>query len=128
METSDALLHGDVQLLPHDGLGRVFGELEVVDARHDTRQVVISGQGCLVRLAHNRQRWVQSSEAYIAIISDANSRHNTKHTAYWQSWTSGDELEVAAASRQVELGHDLEQVMDRTTLDIEAMVSLQNLT
>lgn len=65
MEAPHALPHGDRQLLPHNGLGGVLGQLEIVDAGHDTRQVVVGGERCFVRLAHHGERGVQALEACI---------------------------------------------------------------
>lgn len=63
MEAPHALPHGDRQLLPHNGLGRVLGQLEIVDAGHDARQVVVGGERRFVRLAHHSERGVQALEA-----------------------------------------------------------------
>ena len=63
METSNTFPHRDSELLAHDRLRRVLGQLQVVDAGHHARQVVVGGQRRLVRLADDGEGRVQSAEA-----------------------------------------------------------------
>lgn len=63
METAYTLAHGDHELLSHYLLRRVLGQLEIVDARHDTRKVVVCGQWGFVRLADDGERRVEALEA-----------------------------------------------------------------
>jgi hypothetical protein len=64
MEAADAFLHSRAQLRPHHLLRGVLGELEVVDAGHDTRKVVICCQRRLVRLPHDGEGWIEATEPW----------------------------------------------------------------
>ena len=62
MEAPHALAHCDRQLLSHDGLARVLGQLQIVDAGHHAGKVVVCGQWRLVRLTDDGQRRVEALE------------------------------------------------------------------
>ena len=64
MEAVLAFGGGQPELLPHDLLGGVVRELEIVGAGHHTGQIVVGLHLWRVKsLLHNRQRW---SERFIA--------------------------------------------------------------
>lgn len=60
-----ALPNRGADTLGHDLLARVLGQLEVVDARHDRRQVVVRGQRRHRLAPHNGQRRVQRPQPCI---------------------------------------------------------------
>lgn len=53
----------------HHIFGAVIWELKVVDACHDTRQVVVRPQRWLMGLPYDCQWWVETAEAYGCPIS-----------------------------------------------------------
>ena len=63
VEAPDALAHRDMQLLAHDPLGAVLGQLQVVHARHHARQIVVRSQRRLVWLPDYCERRVEALEA-----------------------------------------------------------------
>jgi hypothetical protein len=63
MERPLALLDGDVHLLPHRFQARVVRQLQVVDACHDRRQVVVRRVRRLTRLADNSEHGRERLEA-----------------------------------------------------------------
>lgn len=64
MEASHTLSHSNRQLFPHHRLGRILGQLQVVHARHDARQVIICGERRFVGFADDGQRRAQAAETY----------------------------------------------------------------
>jgi hypothetical protein len=48
-------------------------------------------------------------------------------TSNRQFRASGDELQVPPAAGRIILGHDVDEIMDRTALDVEPMVGLDRL-
>lgn len=56
-------MHGQAQFLPHHIAARVARQLEVVDTRHDTRQVVVRLKRRLWLSTNDRERWLQGSKA-----------------------------------------------------------------
>lgn len=63
MEAGRAFRHSRLQSLAHLVARRIDGHLEVVDARHDTWQIVVRRQRSLVRPLDNLQLRVQAREA-----------------------------------------------------------------
>ena len=68
VEAPYTLFHCDRQFLAHDRLGRILGQLEVVDARHDAGQIVVCGQRRFVWLSNHGQRRVQPTEACTSVV------------------------------------------------------------
>lgn len=62
MEGLLALLGGQQELFFRHFDVRVFGKLEVVDARHDRRKVVVGIVVVLDRLSDDGQWWVEALE------------------------------------------------------------------
>jgi hypothetical protein len=63
MECALALSNGNTELLTQDVYGTVIGHLEVVDAGHDGRQVVVGRVWRLTRLAYDREHGREILEA-----------------------------------------------------------------
>jgi len=40
----------------------VFWKLEIVDAGHDARKIVVGSERVLMRLAHHGKRWIETTE------------------------------------------------------------------
>ena len=67
MESTLAFLDGNEQLGSHHLERAVVGHLEVIDASHDTRQVVVGAVRRLARLADDGEEWRERFEAYTPI-------------------------------------------------------------
>jgi hypothetical protein len=63
MESTLALTDGHAELLAEDVDVTIVGHLEVVDACHDGRKVVIGRKRWLTRLANDREHWCESFKA-----------------------------------------------------------------
>lgn len=62
MESSSSLGNGLQQPTPQKFLGREVRALEVVDARHDTGQIIVWAQSVFGSLANHRQAGFESLE------------------------------------------------------------------
>ena len=107
-----------------------------VDASHDRRQVVVRLEGGLVALSDDRQRRVESSEAWLddtkeEVMSATDHRHGPRRemrrTSDGQLGRSSDELEELPSDGRLVGGHDLDQVSDRARLDVVSVVGLEDL-
>jgi hypothetical protein len=63
MESALALTDGHAELLAEDVDVTIVGHLEVVDACHDGRKVVIGCKRWFTGLANDREHWCKSFEA-----------------------------------------------------------------
>jgi len=63
VEATDALLHCRSQAISEHGARAVLRKLQIVDTRHDAREVVIRCKRGLVWLAHNSERRTEPTEA-----------------------------------------------------------------
>lgn len=66
MEASRSFHHSYSQLLLHNLFARVIGKLQVVDTSHDAWKVVVGRQRGFVRLPHNGEWWIETTETYKA--------------------------------------------------------------
>lgn len=64
MEASHSFLHCDLQFLQHNIFRTVLWQLQVVDARHDARKVIVRLERRLVWLAYHRQWRGEPTETY----------------------------------------------------------------
>jgi hypothetical protein len=62
MERALTLLSRHTQLLLHHIDSRVVRQLQVINARHDAREVVVRRVRRLARLAYDREHWCESIE------------------------------------------------------------------
>jgi hypothetical protein len=74
VESPLALPYSHAKLLAQNLNSAVIRHLQVIDARHDRRQVVIGCEGWFAGLANNRKHWRESLEA-CGSISMMNIRH-----------------------------------------------------
>lgn len=124
MEAPNTLLHCNSQFLAHDSFRTVIGQLEVVDASHDTREIIVGFEGSLVRLADNSKSGIESTEAWINEYSTMRtSEVRRSHTANGKLRASSDELQVGATCWYIIIRHDFNEVSNSSTFDVEAMVS-----
>ena len=86
METSNALLNCDTQLLLDHLLGAILWQLQIVYAGHDTGKIVIRSQGCFVRLPDYCERWVQALESYTAYQPRTWQETNEATNLLWAVW------------------------------------------
>ena len=63
VESPLALPYSHTKLLAQNLNSAVIGHLQVIDARHDRRQVVIGCEGWFAGLAYNCKHWRESLEA-----------------------------------------------------------------
>lgn len=95
MERHAALTGGNTQFLSHRFTVRVLGQLEIVDARHDRRQILVGILIWIQRFAHDRQRRIQWFKA---------ARWQTRRTRY--------ELQQQPLFVTCVRAHDVEQIMN----------------
>lgn len=110
MEGALALLHSGEQPFSHGIVAGIVGELEIVDAGHYTRQVVV------------RSIWVL---AWFA--DDSKHRREAAETPNRKLRASRNELKEFAALAQVKLAHDLQQIFHAAAIHVVAVVGLDGI-
>lgn len=63
METHTALDAGRTKLVAHRVAARIFGQLQVIHARHHRRQIIVGIFVEVERFADDGQRWIIGFEA-----------------------------------------------------------------
>jgi len=63
VETANAFLNRQMKFRLQDCFIAVFWKLEIVDASHDARKVVVGGERRLMRFADDGERRIKSTEA-----------------------------------------------------------------
>jgi hypothetical protein len=125
MEGALTLSNGDTELLAKNVYGAVVGHLEVVDAGHNRRQVVVGCVWRFTRLTNDGEHGCKVLEAwlYVSLSCDI-TRMDTRRTSNWQLRTAGDELQEVPPLLVRKLAHRLEQVAHTLTVKVIAVVRL----
>ena len=131
MEGALAFFDSRVELLAHDVKICVVGELEVVDACHDTREIVIRRIRWFARLADHREHRRQALESYYfsqyLYGPKKKKKKKKKLTSDRQLGTASGELEEIPTFRVGKLAHHLKEILDALAIHIVAMVCLDGI-
>lgn len=106
MESPLALPYSHTKLLAQNLNSAVIRHLQVIDTRHDRRQVVIGSEGWFAGLADNRKHWRESLEA-CGSVSMVNVRHGMSRelTSNRELGATGDELQKVSTLLCIKLAH-----------------------
>jgi hypothetical protein len=108
MESALTLPDRDAQLLTQNIDGTVVGHLEVVDAGHDGRQIVVGRVWWFAWLANDGEHGRKVLEAWNTISTHVDVLVKNQRTSNGQLRTTSDELQEIPSLLICELAHSLE--------------------
>src|SRR5947209_17025365 len=107
MESALSLLDGDVQTVPQDFQISVVGKLEIVDASHNTGQVIVRRVWRLAWLADHGEHGCKALETCPRKLAISKRSFKPIHTSNGELGAASDELQKVAALSWSQLAHCL---------------------